>query len=55
MIQRLSLNSQCFGVLLWCILYPPVNSEGKNMFNKMDMLSMAKRFEIYDIDCCLGC
>lgn len=27
MIQRLSLNSHCFGVLLWYILNPLVNKE----------------------------
>lgn len=31
MIQRLSLNSQCFGVLLWCILNPPAEQRGKRM------------------------
>lgn len=43
MIQRLSLNSQCFGVLLWCDLNPPANKEE------------VKKFKITDSAWCLGC
>lgn len=33
MIQRLSLNSQCFRVLLWCILNPLANKEDGEAFH----------------------